>query len=76
MMHTEFDGMLYRWNYDGLMGVGNFERKADGATTYLETGSDCQDIRESLKRLEARETPARFTTILDSLASEYAFHTD
>ncbi len=82
-MRTEHESDNYKWNYDSLYGVGNFERKSDGAITYLETGSDCADIRRGFNRLRSKtesiKYPAhapKFGDILDSIASEYTFHKD
>lgn len=81
MMLTEHESDNYAWNYDGLYGVGNFTRKRDGAVTYLETGSDCEELRESLDTLAAKTGAADypkaapgFASVFDAIASEYEFH--
>lgn len=79
-MAREYEGRHYAWNYDSLYGVGNFERKADGAQSYLEIGMDCQDRRREFRRLEQKTNSPRypkaapsFAEIFDSVASEYSF---
>lgn len=64
-MITLYEGNAYRFNYDGLHGVGNFERISDGALTMLETGSDCAELIENLKGASPE--------ILDAIASEYTY---
>lgn len=80
-MRTEFDGEAFQWQYDSLYGVGQFVRKSDGATAYLETGTDCQDVRRTLRRTQQRTSSPRysalapsFPVLLDSLALEYEYH--
>mgnify|MGYP001612907912 CR=1 FL=1 len=75
----EHESAAYAWNYDSLYGVGNFSRKADGATTCLETGSDCAEVRRGLNRLASKSAARRyrgpgFAPIFDAIASEYTFH--
>ncbi len=79
-MHTEHEGIHYKWNYDSLMGVGNFQRKSDDLVSLLETGSDCVSIRRDFNRLrtktESKNYPKNapsFESIFDSIASEYTF---
>jgi hypothetical protein len=81
MMITEHESDRYAWNFDGLYGVGNFLRKSDGAVTYLETGSDCADVRRGLNRLASKTARHRypkcaptFGEVFDSIAGEYEFH--
>ncbi len=82
-MNTEYESEHYAWNYDSQYGVGNFVRKSDNAITYLETGTDCQDVRRSLRRLAQKTSSPRypkaspgFCMVFDSIASEYTFHAD
>jgi hypothetical protein len=78
---TEHESERFEWNYDTLYGVGNFVRKIDGAQSYLETGSDCAQVRRDLNRLRSKTSSPRypkhapsFGDIFDSIASEYEFH--
>jgi hypothetical protein len=82
-MSTEYESENYAWIYNSLYGVGRFERKADSALTYLETGSDCQEVRRQLRRLAQKTSSPRypsqaprFNSVFDSIASEYSYHTD
>ncbi|MCF4098599.1 hypothetical protein [Maritalea mediterranea] len=70
-----YEGHQYQWLYDGVMGVGRFNRKADEAVSLLETGSDCDDLHQSLGNLfENEQTPEdRKKMILDSIAEEYSY---
>jgi hypothetical protein len=81
MMITEHESDRYAWNFDSLYGVGCFARKSDGAVTYLETGSDCVEVRRGLNRLASKTASPRypksaptFGEVFDSIASEYEFH--
>lgn len=78
MILTEHESENYAWRYDSLYGVGNFERKADGAQSYLETGMDCADMRCNLNRLRSKTSSPNypkaapsFNELFDSIASEY-----
>ncbi len=80
-MPIEYESDRFAWNYDGLYGVGNFIRKSDSALSFLETGTDCQNVRRALRRLSQKAAsphyPAaapRFADVFDSIASEYEFH--
>jgi hypothetical protein len=80
-MHIEYEGDRFAWYYDGRMGVGRFVRKADDAISFLETGTDCQDVRRSLRRLAQKTSSSRYPScaptfgdIFDCIASEYEFH--
>jgi hypothetical protein len=80
-MHIEHESERFAWYYDSRMGVGRFVRKSDDALTYLETGTDCQDVRRSLRRLEQKTSSPRypkaapsFADIFDCIATEYEFH--
>lgn len=82
-MRVEFEGAGYEWNYDSLYGVGRFVRKSDGALSFLETGTDCQNVRRDLRRLSQKTASPRypkaapgFPELLDNLASEYTFYAD
>jgi hypothetical protein len=82
-MNHEYESEEYAWSYDSLYGVGRFVRKSDGAMTYLETGSDCQDMRRQLRRLDQKAHSPRypnqapsFNSVFNSIASEYEFHAD
>lgn len=82
-MQVEHESESCAFHYDSLMGVGRFERKADGALTYWETGSDCAQLRRDLNRM-AQKTGAKkypkaapaFGELFDSLASEYTYHNE
>lgn len=70
----------YAWHYDSAYGVGCFVRKSDGAASFLETGTDCQNVRRDLRRLAQKTGSPRypvsapgFAAIMDSIASEYTF---
>jgi hypothetical protein len=79
-MRTEYESDNYQWAYDSLQGVGRFIRKSDNALSLLDTGTDCQNLREQLTRL-AKDHPGRnpdsFDTegrkIFDSMAEEYIY---
>lgn len=83
-MQVEHESSRFEWLYDSRMGVGYFRRKCDGARTYLETGTDCQDTRRALHRAKQKcESPRRaarhpgapsFADMLDILATAYEFH--
>lgn len=80
-MLVEYESSRFEWLYDSRMGVGYFRRKSDGACTYLETGTDCQNVRRLLNRAkqkcESPRYPASappFHDLLDNLATEYDFH--
>jgi hypothetical protein len=82
-MVIEHESSRFEWLYDSRYGVGRFRRKADDALTFLETGTDCQDVRRKLNRTkqkcESPHYPANappFADLLDSLATEYEFHNE
>lgn len=81
MMVVEYETDNYEWCYDSAYGVGRFIRKSDNAVTYLETGSDCDTIRNALSRLATNRPgrnpncfDAKGREIFDSMAQEYTFH--
>lgn len=82
-MTREYEGKHFAWNYDSLYGVGNFERLSDGALSYLETGTDCNDRRREFNRLKSKTSSPHypknapsFADVFDAIASEYEFHAD
>jgi hypothetical protein len=80
-MIVEYETGQYQFCYDSNMGVGRFVRLEDGAVTNLETGSDCDALRERLSATAARypgRNPNSFNTsgiaYFNLLASEYEYH--
>lgn len=81
MTHEECRGKNFCWNYNSAYGVGNFQRLADGALSYLETASDCQDRRRQFRRLQQKTTSPRypksapsFAEMFDAIAAEHIFY--
>ena len=63
-------------HYDSLYGVGYIERKADGMTTALITGTDMVELRRMLNRARTNATSKRksyrpFAEIAEAVLSEY-----
>ena len=63
--------------YDNLLGVGRFVRKSDNTLTLLETGTDCQEVRDNLSNLfkkESSDTKKKLNMLFNSVAEEYTYH--
>lgn len=82
-MYIEHESKNFAWHYDSRMGVGRFERKSDNALAFLETGSDCAQVRRDLNRLKSKTSSPHypssapsFSDIFDNIAAEYEFHPD
>lgn len=80
MITREFTGKCFAWDYDSAYGVGSFVRLDDGAQSFWETGTDCQDRRREFRRLKQKTASPRypkaaptFAQVFDSIASEYIF---
>lgn len=72
-MYVIFEGDGYQFWYDWPMGVGMFRRNTDNKTTLLETGTDCQDLIDSLTKLEADVSESKFKDLFDNIAEEYNY---
>jgi hypothetical protein len=77
-MRVEYETNNYAWNYDARMGVGNFTRKSDNAITLLDTGSDCQLLREQFVQLwdmaaNNEITEERRDGVFDMYAGEFTY---
>lgn len=82
-MHIEHEGKRFAWYYDSLHGVGRFVDKQTGALTYLETGSDCAQLRRELNRLRSKTSAKAYPkaapgyeNMIDYIADQYEFHAD
>lgn len=72
-VHVEYESDAYAWLYDTCQGVGRFQRKEDGALTYWDTGTACQDIREYFAHV-AKLYPLILANVLDRMAKTNEFH--
>lgn len=70
MMQPEYETDEYIWAYDSLYGVGRFVRRIDAGVSLLETGTDCQNLRERLKELSQT---ASFADALNTIADNYTY---
>jgi hypothetical protein len=82
-MKIEHESANFMWCYDSLSGVGRFIRKSDNAVSFLETGTDCQEVRRQLNRLAQKTSSPKypnaapgFASVFDAIADQYEFHED